>query len=283
MAIKIISNSSKVDESAVHQQSSNGGAGRRIRKTILTTGIAVWLLSGPQLAHSIAGCDGDGSCDYTEYYSATADAFGQSFSAWSAEWWQHALSIPTSMNPMLDTNGSRCMIGQRGPVWFLQGVFAGISSPIVTRKCDIPEGKALFFPVLNSIQFNSPNVCGSPSANQSVATLRAAAAKDLAKASTMSVQVDGLSVPALASDNLNFRVKSTVFETVLPEQNVFDPLCTPDNVPKKVYSPSVADGVYVMLKPLSLGLHTVRIQASNTDGFSVDVTYQLKVVHVRNN
>jgi len=168
-------------------------------------------------------------------------------------------------------------------VWFLQGVFSGISTPTVTRKCDIPEGKALFFPVLNNIQFNSPSVCGSPPTNQSVATLRAAAAADVAKASTMSVLVDGQSISALTLDNQDFRVKSTVFETVLPEQNVFDPLCKPDNVPKRVYSPSVADGIYVMLKPLSLGSHTVRIQAANIDGFSLDVTYQLKVVHVRKN
>ena len=105
----------------------------------------------------------------------------------------------------------------------------------------------------------------------------------MAKASMMSVLVDGQSISALTLDNLDFRVKSTVFETVLPEQNVFDPLCTPDNVPKRVYSPSVADGIYVMLKPLSLGSHTVRIQAANTDGFSFDVTYQLKVVQVRKN
>lgn len=156
MVNETLSSSGEMDEFAVHQQSSNGAACRCLRKSILTTGIALWLMSGSQIAHSIAGCDGDGSCDYTQYYPATTAVFGQSFSAWSAEWWQHALSIPTGVNPMLDTNGNRCMIGQHGPVWFLQGVFSGISTPTVTRKCDIPQGKALFFPVLNTIQFKFP-------------------------------------------------------------------------------------------------------------------------------
>ena len=39
----------------------------------------------------------------------------------TGEWWQWALSIPTSVNPLLDTTGERCMIGQRGSTWFLAG------------------------------------------------------------------------------------------------------------------------------------------------------------------
>jgi hypothetical protein len=50
------------------------------------------------------------------------------------------------------------MIGQRGPVWFLAGARSG--EP-VTRRCSIPEGVALFFPVINTGFVYVPD-CGDP-------------------------------------------------------------------------------------------------------------------------
>ncbi len=60
--------------------------------------------------------------------SHTAWGDSQSFKQLSAEWWQWALSIPTPQNPMLDTTGAHCMVGQRGDVWFLAGTFLGGSA-----------------------------------------------------------------------------------------------------------------------------------------------------------
>ena len=71
----------------------------------------------------------------------------------TAEWRQWAYSIPTSQNPQEDATGQYCMVGQRGPVWFLAGVFLGWPGTI-TRTCTVPEGKALFFPVINQDAFN---------------------------------------------------------------------------------------------------------------------------------
>jgi hypothetical protein len=45
-----------------------------------------------------------------------AFADSQSFEQLSAEWWQWALSIPTSENPGLDGTGEKCVVGQRGTV-----------------------------------------------------------------------------------------------------------------------------------------------------------------------
>src|SRR5215813_2675062 len=73
----------------------------------------------------------------------------------SAEWWQWALSIPTSVNPLTDTTGADCMVGQRGAAWFLAGVF--FTGGTVTRTCSIPQGTRLFFPVINFVTVNSPN------------------------------------------------------------------------------------------------------------------------------
>jgi hypothetical protein len=43
----------------------------------------------------------------------------ESFKQLSAEWWQWALSIPTSQNPLVDQTGEKSVVGQRGSVWFL--------------------------------------------------------------------------------------------------------------------------------------------------------------------
>jgi hypothetical protein len=74
--------------------------------------------------------------------SGTAFADDIQFSGLTAQWWQVMLSIPTTVNPLLDTAGADCMVGQRGPVWFLAGTFGG--GP-VTRTCSIPEGEMAVF------------------------------------------------------------------------------------------------------------------------------------------
>jgi hypothetical protein len=61
-------------------------------------------------------------------------------------------------NPQIDTTGENGVVRQRGSVWFLAGVFGGGT---VTRTSSLPEGKALFFPVFNDVEINTPNVCGS--------------------------------------------------------------------------------------------------------------------------
>jgi hypothetical protein len=159
-------------------------------------------------------------------------AFADSFEQLSAEWWQWALSIPTSVNPQTDTTGQNAVVGQRGPVWFLAGVFGG---GMVTRTCSLPEGTALFFPVINSVNINTPGVCGSPPTNTPVSELRKASATSIDGATNLSVTVDGVAITNLR------RVQSEVFAVALPEDNVFDTPCKGahlGNVPAGVYSPA---------------------------------------------
>jgi hypothetical protein len=204
-------------------------------------------------------------------------ADSQSFLQLTAEWQQWALSIPTPVNPMLDVTGENCTVGQHGSMWFLAGVFGG--GPAVTRTCLVPENTELFFPVINSVNFNTPNVCGQGPEALSVKALRGLSADFIDGAADLSVVVDGDPVRGRRS-----RVKSVVFGVALPENNVFDAPCTAfglGNVPAGVYSPAVDDGVYVQLEPLTVGEHTLQIHAENPSvGFSLDVTYSLTVVPV---
>jgi hypothetical protein len=200
-----------------------------------------------------------------------ADA--QSLQELSAEWWQWVLSIPPSVNPLTDTTGADCMVGQRGATWFLAGNGGGTT----TRTCSIPQGTMLFFPVINAVNVNSPNVCGQDANNIPVATLRAQIAPFIDGASRLSLKVDNKEVKSLLQ-----RVQSSVFAVALPEDNVFDAPCSSlGGVPAGIYSPAVDDGFYVDLPPLTVGKHTLSFHAENPSaGFSLDVMYNLTVVPV---
>jgi hypothetical protein len=194
-----------------------------------------------------------------------SNAYGGKFSEWSAQWWQYVLSVPSSENPLFDPDGSRCAIGQRGPVWFLFGWFGPGAA---TRACSIPDGTALFFPVLNVVDVNTTT--------QTAPELRAETAPCLDATTLLSVTVDGVAVRDLQK---KFRVHSEVFDITLPADNLF-------GLSAGTYSPAIDDGFYVMLKPLGVGPHTVRFEGASAGcpliggGFSVAVQYNLTVVPV---
>ena len=201
-----------------------------------------------------------------------ASADSASVKQLSAEWWQWTLSFLVSEIPQLDETGERCMVGQRGEVWFLVGNFGGTT----TRTCVVPEGKVLFFPVINSVNIDTPNVCGQGPERIPVEDLRALSAASIDGAANLSVEIDGQPI-----GNVH-RVRSQVFEIALPEENVFDAPCASlGGVPAGIYSPAVDDGYYVRLNPLEVGDHTLHFHAENPDtAFVLDVTYDLTVVPV---
>ncbi len=186
----------------------------------------------------------------------------------TAEWWQWALSIPASENPVADPTGAKCVVGQRGPVWFLAGSFG----ETVTRTCSVPAGKVLFFPVANGSFFDSPGLCGQ-GASISVPEARAGLAAFIGGLTDLAVEVNGKAVGMQ-------RIRSRVFTVALPEDNLFDAVCAADGgMPAGIYAPAVDDGYYVRLKPLKPGNHTLHFHAENAEvGFAIDTTYHLTVV-----
>jgi hypothetical protein len=65
------------------------------------------------------------------------------------------------------------------------------------------------------------------------------------------------------------RAQSPAFELILPSTNTF-------GAPGGVYTPTAADGFYLLLQPLSCGSHVVHITANSKDG-AIDVIYYLTV------
>ncbi|MEV5243071.1 hypothetical protein AB0K89_28745 [Streptomyces cinnamoneus] len=66
--------------------------------------------------------------------------------ALAARWWQWALSAPDDESPVRDKTGEFAGWDQPDDLWFLAGTYGGR----VVRRCAIPAGRPVFFPVFNT-------------------------------------------------------------------------------------------------------------------------------------
>lgn len=82
----------------------------------------------------------------------------------------------------------------------------------------------------------------------------------------MSCEIDGVAINNLQS----YRAESPLFDFTLPENNVLGVAAGPGQ--------SVADGVYLMVAPLSVGQHTIRFTGGDPAFFALNITYHLNVV-----
>ena len=203
--------------------------------------------------------------------------FGKTFSAWSAAWQQWADSIEVAHHPLFD-NGD-CSMGQSGPVWFLGGKFCAPGSACsytgVVRTCNVPRGKALYFPVLNyEDSALEEDVAENPHNElyQQIATMRQVVYNG-EDAATVYCWIDGAPIPDLRD---RFRVQSNVFSFTIPNDNLFKTIYGNSNFPAGSYFPALDDGWYVMLGQLTPGHHIVHFGGNNS-GFALDITYHLNV------
>lgn len=196
-----------------------------------------------------------------------------------AEWWQWAAQAPAADTPILDLTGENCRVGQEGAVWFLAGTLAAFDS--VERSCEVPAGKALFFPVINAVYFGFLN---DPPETRTAEYVRDAAEElcDRETISELSVTIDGKPV-ARAAEFATSADESPLFQAQLPTDNVFG--LTEDIAEELVLSPAAHQGFYIYVKPLEPGEHTVEWTASWVCDFgagpevkSEDVAYTLTVL-----
>lgn len=183
----------------------------------------------------------------------------------SAQWWQWILGIPGDTNPGFDDgsdmSGQACAVHQSGPVWFLAGTFVG--GP-VERRCTVPAGKALFFPLINQTWIFDPGEV------RTADFVRTAIAPGINNVDTLRATLDSLNVKDLFGN----RVLSPLFSYVLPENNIV-------GLPAGRYGPTASDGYWLLVAPLSPGLHTISFGGTIGAGFAVDVTYKLNVAEQR--
>lgn len=221
--------------------------------------------------------------------------YGKTYGEWSAEWWKWALTFPKGENPVADETGEFCDSGQSGPVWFLAGTLAGADIP-VTRNCTIPAGKALFYPVINSVWYDGPGdevltddevrwIMGSFSGGGDLAC-RISSTLDTYSTPNLAGYLEDPLFPAESPAPVSARLRPIVrtqspkFTFNLPLDNILD-------APMGENARLISEGFWVMLPPLTPGKHVLTIYGAACgdlgDGllekyFETAVTYNLTVV-----
>ncbi len=190
-----------------------------------------------------------------------------------AVWWKRVLEEPVSTNPLYGsyTEGPQCAVStifEKREVFFLAGTQTGEA---VTRQCTVSHKSWIFFPVVNYVDI------------EPVGTLTKAEIRRIVKqnmdsllvGSTMFVTIDGKSVPVSIKKQ---RARTPFFIVNLPTENIFG---GPPLAPAGVYR-GAADGVWVLLRPLKKGTHTITFGGNFPNapggGFSQNNTYILTVV-----
>jgi hypothetical protein len=152
-------------------------------------------------------------------------------------WWQWAWSFDDASSPVADLTGEFCAAKQRGEVWFLAGTY-GTARTI--RKCTVPEGKTLFFPLANYMVYAAP---GSP---RSCMSLMSEAASHTNDPAALVLELDGKRLPVGPESRQALR-------------ECFD-LGALSQPPRRIY-PAAANGYYVAIRPLPRGTHTLNFGA----------------------
>ena len=208
--------------------------------------------------------------------------YGLSYEEWSAKWWQWSLGQPTNHLEFVGDPG--ICSGPARSVRFLAGVYipgsGGIS--IETRSITLPAGTPLFFPILSVWNDNS----GCPTFTSFTADeLAAAVAGEWSAVTATTCTIDGVAVPGLDDPtNTEYLVQAPPFSyTTAEHDNVLAGLygepCVPGGL--TIY-PAVADGVYLMLSPLSPGKHSIHIVGVvgplSAPFVKDDITYDMTVL-----
>jgi hypothetical protein len=190
-----------------------------------------------------------------------SNPFGASYGEWGSRWWQWALSVPLSSNPVTDETGEFCGEGQSGRVWFLAGTFGSGS---VERSCTVRPGTPLFIPIINSFSITDPPPAPPVTFQENLVAARGFI--NAPSGLTATATIDGRALQQL---NLYYAESPRPFSVTLAAGNVL-------GAPAGVYTMGAAVGIYLILAPLPPGQHEIHFTGTG-GGNTVDVTYHLTV------
>ena len=217
-----------------------------------------------------------------EIYSINSRPHGRPWALWAELWWKWCYS---GSNENLASNISRNFFSDQWyeKVWFLAGTFGGKAN----RKCRLPKGRSVFFPIINDLI----SLATDPHLKDE-SELRAYAKADLdeVRIPPTHVNIDGFEILHIE----RYRFQTAIFDIVLPPR-------APNSNQAGSWFPSlhsmrtraVSDGYWIFLKPLHSGKHRIEFigeklqydkrvkkgveQNIRVPKFRVDVTYQIEV------
>jgi hypothetical protein len=205
--------------------------------------------------------------------------YGLSYEEWSAKWWQFFYGQSADNVQPLGSPG--ICEGPASRVLFLNGA---PTSATETKQATIFADTPLFLAILAFTADNTSCPANTFTTN-SANVLAAEAVSGWNSAATLTTcTIDGVAVPGLENPtNTIYNVVSVPFSyTTAEKDNIVavsegEP-CLPGGL--TVY-PAVADGVYLMLSPLSPGKHKIHSVGEAGPGgafLKIDLTYDITVL-----
>jgi hypothetical protein len=158
----------------------------------------------------------------------------------AVRWWQWANLVPPGVRPYQDPTGAQCGLNQSGAVWFLAGTDGTADT---TRHCRMPAGKYVFLPIINMLAHSRP---GKPLTCQQARVMVAANNDHLGK---VEVTIDGQAITRIG----RFRQSTPHCFDAFP--------VAPYLERTKSWSPAATDGYWLMIRPLSVGIHVITVRA----------------------
>jgi hypothetical protein len=206
------------------------------------------------------------------------------------QWWKWILGIPADESPATDDTGEFCDQDQKGPIWYLAGIAGssgGLPGGSATRNCNVPEGKDILIPIFNT-------VCAEITDAGLIKQELGLEQDDEIPPSQLKeglVRCTDFFLDALVEEDNHFsidgkilanedfektRLVSPQFQIVYPDGNVFNQ--SPTNVKQK----AVADGLWILIKDLEPGEHTIEASShlhfdDPLFDFQTSVTYHLTI------
>jgi hypothetical protein len=187
-------------------------------------------------------------------------------------WMRWAMAEPSFSGPIADQTGELCGDGQDGPVWYLAGTFGGS----VERECDIPAGKQLAFPLVNSwCVFPSEFYADDEAIAADLPLMEAWYANHYANICSLTLRLDG--------EDLIPSMETMVDKLYIPVMDPFEIDLHEDHWASQWFAggemPAIGVGYYARLQPLTPGDHVLEFGGTfcGEGAFSTHATYYLHV------
>jgi hypothetical protein len=205
--------------------------------------------------------------------------YGLSYQEWAAKWWQFFYGQSTDYMQPLGSPG--ICEGPASRVLFLNGA---PGSTTETKHATIQADTPLFLAILAFTADNTACPITDFTTNSAEVLAAEAVAGWTGAATLTTCTIDGLAVPGLENPtNTIYNVVSTPFSYTTAEKNNIVAVsegepCLPGGL--TIY-PAVADGVYLMLAPLSPGKHSIHFVGVagplSSPFLKLDITYDITV------
>lgn len=173
-----------------------------------------------------------------------ATVAGKTIGECTTNWWQWGLSFGPLANPFYDSYGGYASLNQSGPVFFLAGSPGGSNS----RRFEVSADVYVLVPLLAG-EFSQLEL----GFDKTAAEVRQAAKQLADLIGSLHATLDGVPIPQITL--FAHREVSPDFDFVATSGNAL-------GVPAGHSGIAVADGYFLMLAPLSPGVHTLNYGGS---------------------